>query len=111
MAKYRNYASIKIKGKRATKKVKKLSFCPNDGTLLMPKKEDGKSQLICRKCGYKTEPTDAKAYRLVVKIPHTPKDKTIVVEGENEKKLEIDEDEREELKRQALEFYAEEGET
>nr|MDO8079690.1 DNA-directed RNA polymerase [Candidatus Freyarchaeota archaeon] len=88
-----------------------MSFCPNDGTLMMPKKENGKSQLICRKCGYKTEPTDAKAYRLVVKIPHTPKDKTTVVEGEDSKKLEIDEDEREELKRQALEFYAEEGET
>ncbi|MEM2144896.1 MAG: hypothetical protein QW279_06015 [Candidatus Jordarchaeaceae archaeon] len=88
-----------------------MSFCPNDGTLMMPKKENGKSLLICRKCGYKAEPTDDKKYRLVVKIPHTPKDKTIVVEGENSKKFEIDEDEREELRRQALEFYAEEGET
>ncbi|MEX2723203.1 MAG: DNA-directed RNA polymerase [Candidatus Freyarchaeota archaeon] len=88
-----------------------MSFCPNDGTLLMPKKEEGKSTLICRKCGYKTDAADTKKYRLVVKIPHTPKDKTIVVEGGEAKKYEIDEDEREELKRQALEYYAEEGET
>ncbi len=88
-----------------------MSFCPNDGTLLMPKKENGKSQLMCRKCGYKTAATDNKKYRIVVKIPHTPKDKTIVLEEDITRKYEIDEDEREELRRQALEFYAEEGET
>ncbi|MHA1604756.1 MAG: DNA-directed RNA polymerase [Candidatus Freyarchaeota archaeon] len=87
-----------------------MSFCPKDGTLLMPKRENGKSLLVCRKCGYKTEATDAEKYRLVVKIPHTPKDKTVVLEEEASRRFEIDEDEREELRRQALEFYAEEGE-
>ena len=50
-------------------------------------------------------------FLILKKLPLTPKDKTVVLEEEISRRFEIDEDEREELRRQALEFYAEEGET
>ncbi|MBS7287835.1 MAG: DNA-directed RNA polymerase [Candidatus Freyarchaeota archaeon] len=84
-------------------------FCPKDGALMVPKKKDGKTVLVCKKCGYETPVSDEKKYKLVVKIPHTTKDKTAVVEKELTMSFKQDEEEREELRRQMLEFLAEEG--
>ncbi|MEM1658852.1 MAG: hypothetical protein QXX87_05125 [Candidatus Jordarchaeales archaeon] len=84
-------------------------FCPKDGALMTPKKKDGKTVLVCKKCGYEAPVSDDKKYKLVVKIPHTTKDKIAVVEKEINLSFKQDEEEREELKKQVLEFLAEES--
>jgi len=42
-----------------------MKFCPNDGSLLIPKKEGNKVYLVCPKCGYKVE---AKEYKVTETI-------------------------------------------
>lgn len=76
---------------------------------MTPKKKDGKTVLVCKKCGYEAPVSDDKKYKLVVKIPHTTKDKIAVVEKEINLSFKQDEEEREELKKQVLEFLAEES--
>lgn len=76
---------------------------------MVPKKKNGKTVLVCKKCGYEAPVSDKKNYKLVVKIPHTAKDKTAVVEKELALSFKQDEEEREELRRQMLEFLMEEG--
>ncbi|MHA1608014.1 MAG: DNA-directed RNA polymerase [Candidatus Freyarchaeota archaeon] len=78
---------------------------------MVPKRKDGKTVLVCKRCGYEEKAADEKKYKLVVKIPHTTKDKTAVVEEEIGIPLRRDEEEREELRRQTLEFLVEEGES
>jgi len=69
-----------------------LEFCPKCDAMLVPKKENGKSYLICRKCNFKKE-IKGEEYKLSVKIPHTDKEKIAVIEGES--RIKISEEERE----------------
>ena len=44
-----------------------MKFCPKDGSLLIPKKEKGKTYLVCPKCGYKEEVKEYKTSEKVKK--------------------------------------------
>lgn len=64
-----------------------MDFCPECGGLLLPKKEGGKVVLKCRKCNYVRSVSSAgeessKEYTLPQHIPHSPKDKTVIIEEE-----------------------------
>jgi len=59
-----------------------MKFCPKCGTLMRPKRKNGKVVLVCPKCGYE-ESGSSGGYKVKSKIKHTPKEKTIVIEGES----------------------------
>ena len=65
-----------------------MKFCPKCGGLMYPRKENGKSVLICRSCGYKLElgggeESAVKTYTLRKKLAHTEKEKTIIIDDES----------------------------
>jgi len=60
--------------------VKKVKYCPRCGTLLLPKKKNGKTILVCSKCGYSEENKPDKGYRVKGKIYHHPSQKIYVAE-------------------------------
>lgn len=64
-----------------------MDFCPECGGLLLPKKEGGEVVLKCRKCNYVRSLGSASGesneeYTLPQHIPHSPKDKTVIIEEE-----------------------------
>ncbi|MEM2025587.1 MAG: transcription factor S [Desulfurococcaceae archaeon] len=58
-----------------------VKFCPRCGGLLKPFKGDGKSLLVCNRCGYKAEASEDAKIKVSSKIEHSVKEKTIVVES------------------------------
>ncbi|MCE4624164.1 MAG: transcription factor S [Caldisphaeraceae archaeon] len=62
-----------------------IMFCPKCGSLMKPKRINGKLYMVCPKCGYKVEADPKKvssSLKMKETIQHTPKDKTIVVDAE-----------------------------
>ena len=57
-------------------------FCPKCGTLLRPYKKEGARVLRCPSCGYEAGAGDRRnALKISDKIQHSPKERTIVIEG------------------------------
>lgn len=79
-----------------------MRFCPKDGTLLVPQKKDGTTVLKCPKCGYEVKLSDKakEAYRHKSGVAEEKKRGVMVAE---ERKMEYDQEEIEELRRQLLE--------
>ncbi|MHC1599122.1 MAG: transcription factor S [Candidatus Methanofastidiosia archaeon] len=60
-----------------------MEFCPECESLIIPTKKDGKTLLICKKCGYTRDVdlNDSNSKFIVQeKISHSPKEKLIVIE-------------------------------
>ncbi len=51
---------------------------------MRPKRKDGKTILVCPKCGYTLDPDEktGASYKISSKIKHSPKEKTIVIDSE-----------------------------
>ncbi|ABL87952.1 DNA-directed RNA polymerase, subunit M [Pyrobaculum islandicum DSM 4184] len=79
-----------------------MRFCPRDGTLMIPQKKDGITVLKCPKCGYEVKLTEKtkEAYRQRSEVSEERKRGVMVAE---ERKIEYDQEEVEELRRQLLE--------
>ncbi|MEZ0319580.1 MAG: DNA-directed RNA polymerase [Pyrobaculum sp.] len=79
-----------------------MRFCPRDGTLLVPQKKDGVTVLKCPKCGYEVKVSGKakEAYRQRTEVSEDKKRGIMVAE---ERRLEYDQEEMEELRRQLLE--------
>ncbi len=65
-----------------------MRFCPKCGSLMVPKKIDGKMYLVCIRCGYKVLSSEKEAgkYRTSTVIQHSEKDKTIVISEKDQVK-------------------------
>jgi DNA-directed RNA polymerase subunit M len=79
-----------------------MRFCPKDGTLMVPQKKDGTTVLKCPKCGYEIKLTEKakEAYRQKSEVTEEKRRGVMVAE---ERKVEYDKEEMEELRRQLLE--------
>jgi len=66
-------------------RVNVMRFCPKCGSILVPSKRQGKTVLVCRKCGYVEEvgAENSSGYRLVREIKHKPSDKIVVITKED----------------------------
>lgn len=59
-----------------------MQFCPQCGGLMYPRREGGRTHLVCRACGYKLEGLNVNAaYRVKREIQHTERERTIVIES------------------------------
>ncbi|MEB3774236.1 MAG: transcription factor S [Desulfurococcales archaeon] len=60
-----------------------IRYCPKCGAILYPRVRDGRRELFCRRCGY-VEPLDGDVniYRVKSKIRHSPKDRLVIVSGD-----------------------------
>jgi DNA-directed RNA polymerase subunit M len=59
----------------------RIKFCPKCGGVMYPRTASGRSELFCTRCGY-SEPVESpvyEAYRVVKRIEHSPRERTIVV--------------------------------
>ena len=77
---------------------------------MLPKKdEDGSKKkgrvLQCRECGHEITIKSDPAYKVEYRIKHTPREKIVVVEGDDRRMDEMTEDERRERRKEILEFY------
>ncbi len=65
-----------------------MEFCPRCGALLIPQKQGGnKTALLCPKCGFRKEVSSSNnKYTLSYDTKHTRKDRTLVIESEEEVK-------------------------
>ncbi len=54
-----------------------LRFCPECGSMLLPKPGDA-GRLVCPNCGYEEE-VEENPFKTVVRVTHSPKERTIVV--------------------------------
>lgn len=63
-----------------------VKFCPRCGAMMIMRKRGGKIYYICPRCGYKEEARrdDALKHSVRVKIKHTEKEKTIIVDAGSE---------------------------
>jgi DNA-directed RNA polymerase subunit M len=59
-----------------------VKFCPKCGSIMIPRKEGGKSIWICPKCGYKEEATNEDKVVIKSKKKHSPRDKLVVIEDD-----------------------------
>ncbi|PUA32234.1 MAG: transcription factor S [Zestosphaera tikiterensis] len=63
-----------------------VDFCPKCGSLLVPKREAGKTVLACPKCGYVKETTASSSKNpktmISKKVVHSERDKTYVISSE-----------------------------
>ncbi|BCU67190.1 transcription factor S [Sulfolobales archaeon HS-7] len=57
-----------------------MKFCPKCNSMLLPRKVNGVSKLVCSKCGYEEESAEKTTLKTTVK--HTVHDKTLVIEEE-----------------------------
>lgn len=70
-----------------------VMFCPKCGGLMVPRKKNGKTILVCSKCGYIIDPSASKSsnrisgYKLTTKIEHSEKDKIIVIDEAKQPKV------------------------
>lgn len=58
-----------------------MQFCPKCGGLLLPKKEKGRTLLVCSSCGYSKEAGNADEYKVVKKEERGGEDVLIIDEG------------------------------
>ena len=59
-----------------------MKFCPRCGSVLLPKKEGGKTVLACVQCGYVEEAGSPVEYSVKSRVEHHPSQKIHVVEEE-----------------------------
>jgi DNA-directed RNA polymerase subunit M/transcription elongation factor TFIIS len=84
--------------------VNKLEFCEKCGAMMLPKKKNGKTVLVCRECGHE-KAAGSDSLKVEYRIKHSPREKIVVVEEETQRKEDISEDERRERRKAILEFY------
>jgi DNA-directed RNA polymerase subunit M len=84
--------------------VSELEFCDKCGALMLPKKKDGKTVLVCRECGHE-KPAGSESIKVEYRIKHSPREKIVVVEEDTQRKEDISEDERRERRKAILEFF------
>lgn len=75
-----------------------MEFCPKCGSLLVPTSSEGKTFLICRKCGYKKEVTSKRGYMVRGEVSNDKREKLLVIEGVRSREKEKVEEEREMMK-------------
>jgi len=75
-----------------------MEFCPKCGGVLTPQKVEGKSHLVCRRCGYRKEDVGGRSYRVREEVSREKREKLIVLEGARGREREKIEEERELLK-------------
>ncbi|MEM0001416.1 MAG: transcription factor S [Desulfurococcaceae archaeon] len=61
-----------------------IRFCPKCRGVMKPRKEGGKSYMVCTRCGYMEEVANAPSLKVSSRIEHSAKDKTIVVNEETD---------------------------
>ncbi|HHN81439.1 MAG TPA: transcription factor S [Methanomicrobia archaeon] len=62
-----------------------MEFCPKCESLMLPTKRDGKTVIVCTKCGYcrdVDEVGDTSKYIVKEKIEHKPKDTLVVIDDD-----------------------------
>jgi len=66
-------------------------FCPRCGGLMNPVKQGDKVYLECTRCKYRVEASvnDLKTYKLTVRINHSEKEKTIIIDTVNTANLPV----------------------
>ena len=85
---------------------KNLEFCEKCGALMLPKREQGKKpKLVCRECGHEKRASSDPDYKVEYRIKHSPREKIVVVEGENKPFDDLSEDEKRERRKEILEYY------
>ncbi|MCG2909609.1 MAG: transcription factor S [Sulfolobaceae archaeon] len=58
-----------------------MKFCPKCGSIMVPRKENGKTVYKCPKCGY--EDTNVQqSIKITTTVKHSAKEKTLVLESE-----------------------------
>jgi len=75
-----------------------VEFCPKCGTLLVPTSSEGKTYLVCRKCGYRKETSSKRGYVVRGEVSGDKREKLLVVEGVRSREKEKVEEEREIMK-------------
>lgn len=75
-----------------------MEFCPKCGTLLVPVSSEGKTYLVCRKCGYRKETYSKSGYVVRGEVSGDKREKLLVVEGVRSREKEKVEEEREIMK-------------
>ncbi|MHA2205921.1 MAG: hypothetical protein ACXABC_08680 [Candidatus Thorarchaeota archaeon] len=81
-----------------------MEFCEKCGALMLPVKKDSKSILKCRECGHE-KPMKKKGYKVEYRIKHSPREKIVVVEEDQQTQYELTEDEKRERRKQILEHF------
>ncbi|MHA1906151.1 MAG: DNA-directed RNA polymerase subunit M [Candidatus Thorarchaeota archaeon] len=81
-----------------------MEFCDKCGAMMLPHKKDKKKILKCRECGYE-KPLKTDGYKVEFRVKHSPKEKIVVVEEEDQTGSEMTEDEKRERRKAILEFY------
>ena len=83
-----------------------MEFCEKCGALMLPKREQGKKpKLVCRECGHEKRASSDPDYKVEYRIKHSPREKIVVVEGEEKQFDELSEDEKRERRKEILEYY------
>ena len=59
-----------------------MKFCPKCGSIMVPKKENGKTVYKCPKCGYEESGEASGSVKIKTVIKHSIKEKTLVLEDE-----------------------------
>ena len=59
-----------------------MEFCPECKSLMLPTKQDGKTVIVCKKCGYCRDfgSEDSKKFTIKETINRSPKEKIVVIE-------------------------------
>jgi DNA-directed RNA polymerase subunit M len=58
-----------------------MKFCPKCGSIMVPRRENGKTVYKCPKCGY--EDTNVQqSIKITTTVKHSAKEKTLVLESE-----------------------------
>ncbi|AHC50681.1 DNA-directed RNA polymerase subunit M [Sulfolobus acidocaldarius SUSAZ] len=58
-----------------------MKFCPKCGSMMMPRRENGKTVYKCSKCGY-IDTENQKEAKITTVIKHSAKEKTLVLESD-----------------------------
>ena len=61
-----------------------MEFCPDCGSVMLPKKIEGKKVLVCRKCERQSELKDESAYTLTRTIERGPRDRMVEIDKDFE---------------------------
>ena len=59
-----------------------MNFCEKCGSVLVPKKEKGRTVLVCKKCGFRLE--DYKPLEISEDVDKNPLDDVIIIEKKEE---------------------------
>jgi DNA-directed RNA polymerase subunit M len=81
-----------------------MEFCEKCGAMMLPKKKENKTVLVCRECGHE-KPAGPNSLKVEYRIKHSPREKIVVVEEETKRREDISEDEKRERRKAILEFY------